>query len=439
MGTWTVKLPDVGEGIAEAEVTRWLVDVGDSVRDGDPIVEVMTDKATVELPSPVSGTIEWIGADVGDLVPVGSDLLRLGIEDGSPAGDDDRTPTTTAAQPASPAPKASPTNGHRPAADPFADLTDARRDAPEVPSGRALAAPAVRRRARNLGVDLREVPGNGPEGRIGHDDLDRFVFGRDGADGSRSVGASDGNRSSPSDEVDQVKLTGLRRSIARHMEDAWRHVPHFTYVEEVDVTELQRTRVALEREREARSADGTGETDAPRLGVLPFLMRAVVVALRHHPEMNARFDEAEGVVHRHRAVHLGVAVQTGQGLVVTVARHAEDRDVHDCAAELARLSDAARSGRATLEELRGSTITISNLGTMGGVVSAPIVNHPEVAIIGVNKIARRPVEHDGVVVVREVMNLSSSFDHRVVDGWDAANFVQRIKALLETPALLFSR
>ena len=434
---WTFRLPDVGEGIPEAELVEWRVTLGDHVAEGDPLAEVMTDKATVELPSPTTGTIEWLGAEPGDLVAVGADLVRFALDNAAPAAPAQSpapaatAPVESAARAVTPASRQGhDRNGSAPsaarAADPFA--------VGDPPAGplRALASPAVRRRARELGIDLGSITGTGPSGRVQHADLDRVLVARGGT-GS----GLDGWPDAPTDTeaVERIELRGLRRSIARNMATAWEEIPHFGYVEEVDVTELLRLRDAMEREWSTE--DGTdGET---RAGVLAYLMRAVVLAVADHPEMNARFDAAEGVVERHRAVHLGIAVQTPQGLVVAVVDHAETRDVRGCASELARLSQAAREGTATLAELSGSTITITSLGAMGGVTSMPIVNHPEVAILGVNRIVERPVVRDGAVVVRQVMNLSSSFDHRVVDGWDAARFVQRIRTLLETPALLFTR
>ena len=435
---WTFRLPDVGEGIPEAELVEWRVAVGDHVVEGDPLAAVMTDKATVELPSPPTGTIEWLGAEPGDLVAVGADLVRFALDrtEPEPAA---LSPAATAPVEASSRPAAAAAgnvhgdrNGSAPpaarAADPFAV------GAPPPASARALASPAVRRRARELGIDLGSITGTGPSGRVQHADLDRVLVSRGGSGGDvgRSVAAD-------RDEVERVELRGLRRSIARNMATAWEEIPHFGYVEEVDVTELLRLRDALEQEWSDDEAGEDGTAAGARVGVLAYVMRAVVLAAADHPEMNARFDSAEGVVERHRAVHLGIAVQTPQGLVVTVVDHAEERDVRGCASEVARLSQAAREGTATLAELSGSTITITSLGSMGGVTSMPIVNHPEVAIIGVNRIVERPVVRDGAVVVRQVMNVSGSFDHRVVDGWDAARFVQRIRTLLETPALLFAR
>lgn len=369
MATRAVRLPDVGEGIAEAEVIRWLVAVGDHVAEGDPIAEVMTDKATVELPSPATGVLSWHAGEAGTVVAVGAPLFELdGAAEPEP-------------EPASPV----------------------RADGP------TLAAPAVRRRAKELGVSLDEVAGTGEEGRVRQRDLDRF------ADAGRTR---------------RVPVTGLRRSIARHM-DAASRVPHFTYVEEVDVTELARTRAAFDAEARRTGRD-------VHFGWLPFFMRAVVLAVGDHEEMNARYLSDEGVLEVHDAVHLGMAVQTDDGLVVVVLRDAQDLDLIGLGSELERLAERARSASATPEELRGSTVTISSLGPLGGVAATPIVNHPEVAIVGLNRIEERAVVRDGAVVVRTCMNVSASFDHRIVDGWDAARFVQRIRTLLETPALLFA-
>ena len=432
MGSHVVKLPDVGEGVAEAEIIAWRVSVGDTVGEDDAIVEVMTDKATVELPSPVAGTVARLGADVGDIIPVGSELIWIDVvEAGSTDGDQERA--------SSPAPEHPPAE-ERPAEEasdePAAIETPATAKSlspparqPREPSGdRPLAAPAVRKRAKSLGVELAEVAGTGPDGRIGHDDLDAVVTGA-----NRRVSPAQRRAVAPTadeDEVETVKVVGLRRNIAARMQEAYRRIPHFTYVEEVDVTEVERLRTELNERR--------SDTDErSRLTLLPFLMRAVVVAVGEHPQMNARFQDDEGVVQRHRAVHLGIAVQTPKGLMVPVVKHADGRDLWDCADEVARLSEAARAATVTLEELSGSTITITSLGALGGLASTPIINAPEVAIIGVNKIAERPVHADGSWLPRKFMNLSSSFDHRVIDGWDAAQFIQSVKGLLEQPALLF--
>ena len=283
-----------------------------------------------------------------------------------------------------------------------------------------LASPAVRLRAKETGIDLRQVAGSGPAGRISHEDLDAFLS------AGRSTGAPRGLARNT--EITEIKVVGMRRRIAEKMSLSKSRIPHITYVEEVDVTALEELRGKL---------NGAKRPDRPRLTILPFLMRAMVKAVAEQPQINALFDDEAGIVHRHGGVHVGIAAQTPGGLIVPVVRHAEARDLWDCAVELARLSDAARDGTATREELSGSTITITSLGAMGGIATTPVINHPEVAIVGVNKIAVRPMWDGTQFVPRKMMNLSSSFDHRVVDGWDAAVFVQRLKTLLETPALIF--
>ena len=412
MGDYVVKLPDVGEGIAEAEIVEWHVHVGDTIAEDQVMVEVMTDKATVELPSPVAGIVVSVGAAVGDVLAVGAPLIRIDTG-GEAAGDDSSAPSS---EPAAEPPVALAPPPTAPAAHtaPPARLPDDR--------GRPTAAPAVRQRAATLGIDLAAVEGTGPDGRIAHADLDAHLT-RHGSPQPmpRASTARDNT-------VDDVAVVGLRRNIAQRMQLAKTRIPHFTYVDEVDVTEVERLRAELNRQHPDRES---------RLTILPFLMRAVVVAIGDFPQMNARYDDDNGVVHRHRAVHLGVATQTAKGLMVPVVASCDRRDLWECADEVTRLSTAARNNKITLEELTGSTITISSLGSLGGIVSTPIINYPEVAIIGVNKIATRPVYLGDVVLPRQIMNLSSSFDHRVVDGADAAAFIQRIKALLETPALLF--
>jgi len=439
---YVVKLPDVGEGIAEAEIVEWHVNPGDTITEDQVMVEVMTDKATVELPSPVSGVVLSITGAAGDIVSVGSPLIRIETNGGANAVASPPTPSTetTAAAPlgdatesqaplAPPVPEAAAAeppaeNGQvvRPAASSTAPAA-----APTAPA--TTAAPAVRLRAKALGIDLATVSGSGPDGRIVHGDLDAHLT-RDAASGSaRSARPRIAPTADASDDsVDEIPVIGLRRNIAQRMQIAKTRIPHFTYVEEVDVSELERLRAQLNQDH--------AESES-RLTVLPFLMRAVVVAIRDFPQMNARYDDDNGVVSRHHSVHLGVATQTAKGLMVPVVKHADAIDLWESAEEVARLSAAARNGKVTLEELTGSTITITSLGALGGIVSTPIINYPEVAIIGVNKILTRPVYVDGAVVPRQIMNLSSSFDHRVVDGADAAAFIQRIRALLETPALLF--
>jgi len=429
MSEYVVKLPDVGEGIAEAEIVEWHVAAGDTVAEDQVMVEVMTDKATVELPSPVAGVVTSLGGEIGDVLAVGSPLIRIEtsadledkpvkVEEVKVAAVKDETVEVE--------------DGKVEASVNGASAPVARREvlAPPEPlgNGRArtsgvTAAPAVRQRAKALGVDLATITGTGPDGRVVHDDLDAHL---------RSQTTRTPRRAAPvgkvEDIVDEVKVIGLRRNIAQRMDLAKTRIPHFTYVEEIDVTELERLRTHLNQER----LDGES-----RLTILPFLMRATVVSVVDFPQMNARYDDDNGVVNRHRAVHLGIATQTSKGLMVPVVHHAEGRDLWDYADEVARLSIAARNGSITIEELTGSTITISSLGALGGIAATPIINYPEVAIIGVNKVMTRPVYIDGALHPRQIMNLSSSFDHRVVDGADAAAFIQRVKALLETPALLF--
>ena len=436
MSEYVVKLPDVGEGIAEAEIVEWHVNAGDTITEDQVMVEVMTDKATVELPSPVSGIVLSITGAAGDIISVGSPLIRIETNSGTnaaatspaPAGADpsptavleDATESQALLEP--PVPQAAAPDGP-------AEMSDAAR--PAGPNATATAAPAVRQRAKALGIDLATVAGTGPDGRVVHGDLDTQLA-RDGAAVSPSTRAS---RTAPSgrsadESVEEIPVIGLRRNIAARMQIAKTRIPHFTYVEEVDVSELERLRAHLNQDHNGSES---------RLTVLPFIMRAVVVAIRDFPQMNARYDDDNGVVSRHHSVHLGVATQTAKGLMVPVVKNADGHDLWDNADEVTRLSTAARNGKITLEELSGSTITISSLGALGGIVSTPIINYPEVAIIGVNKILTRPVYVDGAVAARQIMNLSSSFDHRVIDGADAAAFIQRVRALIEMPALMFVR
>jgi 2-oxoisovalerate dehydrogenase E2 component (dihydrolipoyl transacylase) len=423
VGTYVVKLPDVGEGIAEAELVEWHVAVGDEIAEDQPIADVMTDKATVELPSPVSGRIAKLGAEAGEVIAIGSDLVWIDTDGAAEA------PDVVVDEPATmPAEAIEPTVSEAAPEPQSLERGDGDEPAPPDPSspgGAALAAPAVRRRATDLGIALASVTGSGPDGRIVHADLDRLLSDRAAATPGRQIATAP---TPVIDDVEDVKVIGLRRNIAQRMQESTRRIPHFTYVEAVDVTDLERLRTELNQNHEG---------SRPRLTLLPLLMRAVVIAVGEFPQMNARFRDDEGVVERHRAVHLGIATQTAKGLMVPVVDHAEGDDVWSLAAEVARLSAAARDGTVTLEELHGSTITITSLGALGGVVTTPVINYPEVAIIGVNKIVIQPVFADGAWLPRQTMNLSSSFDHRVVDGWEAAQFIQRIKALLETPALLF--
>jgi 2-oxoisovalerate dehydrogenase E2 component (dihydrolipoyl transacylase) len=438
MGEHLIKMPDVGEGIAEAELVEWHVKVGDLVREDAVLAAVMTDKATVEIPSPVDGQVLWLGAEIGDVVAIGSPLIRLKVEGGDGASSEHNSADKVAELPARTGEIEAQADGAVKV--PEAILERQARstppqpvEKPQVPAVRMhrapatraegdkpIASPAVRLRAREAGLDLRQVPGSGPAGRITHEDLDAFF-----AHG-RQIAKAPGLAQNTS--VEQIKVIGLRRKIAEKMAIAKSRIPHITYVEEVDVTALEDLRSSLNANKRA---------DRPKLTLLPFLMRAMVRAITEQPHLNAIYDDEAGVVHQHGGVHIGIATQTSSGLMVPVVKHAEARDLWECAAELNRLAEAAKSGLATREELSGSTITITSLGALGGIVTTPVINYPEVAIIGVNKMVVRPVWDGSTFIPRKMMNLSSSFDHRIIDGWDAAVFVQRIKALLETPAMIF--
>jgi 2-oxoisovalerate dehydrogenase E2 component (dihydrolipoyl transacylase) len=439
MGEMALKLPDVGEGIAEAELVEWHVKIGDLVREDTLLAAVMTDKATVEIPSPIEGEITWLGAKAGDLITVGSDLVHIRIpgDDRASAAKGAEEPPKAKARAAAiarltlpakpPAAEESepPPAETRPRAVAPSQLVQG--SPPRLAAGalrgegsKPLASPSVRLRAREAGVNLRQVPGNGPAGRITHEDLDAYF--------AQGPGTGRVPAFQVRTAVEDIKLVGLRRKIAEKMSAANSHIPHITYVEEVDVTALEELRAKLNLQK---------RHDGPKLTLLPFLMRAMVRAIAEQPHLNALFDDEAGVLRQYAGVHIGIAAQTPAGLMVPVVKHAEVLDLWASAAEANRLAEAARAGTATRDELSGSTITITSLGSMGGVVTTPIINYPEVAIIGVNKITMRPVWDGGAFIPRKMMNLSSSFDHRVVDGWDAALFVQRIKALLETPTLIF--
>ncbi|MEN5175105.1 2-oxo acid dehydrogenase subunit E2 [Brevundimonas diminuta] len=420
------KLPDVGEGTAEAELVGWHVKVGDAVQEDQILAEVMTDKATVELTSPVSGVVVALHGEAGQQIAVGGPLVSFKVEGkGNVAEAPAAAPAPAAkAEKAAPAPVAAP--AAKPAAAPKADAKPVPALTGRQPGERPLASPAVRNRARDLGIDLVFVPGSGPAGRIEHADLDAFVA-RGGTFAPAT--ASGGSLYAKAEGTNEVRIIGLRRKIAEKMAESVRRIPHITYVEDIDMTAVEELRAHLNAQNK-----GTGRA---KLNVLPFIARAIVVALKDQPNINATYDDEAGVLTQHNAVHLGIAAQTPNGLMVPVVRHAEARDAYDTAEEIARVSGAAKDGSAKREELSGSTITITSLGTLGGVVHTPIINHPEVAIVGPNKIEERVVVRNGQMVVRKMMNLSSSFDHRIVDGHDAAVFVQKIKNLLENPATLW--
>jgi 2-oxoisovalerate dehydrogenase E2 component (dihydrolipoyl transacylase) len=407
MAVHVIKMPDIGEGIAEVELVVWRVQPGDAVAEDQILADVMTDKATVEIPSPVAGTVLALGGAEGEVLAVGAELIR--IEIAGAGGTEATAPAKTPPAPATPV-AAAPVPRAAAAAAPTRSVGD-----------RPIASPALRRRAWELGIDLNTVAGSGPGGRIMNADLDAHAAGAAPVSVPAPAPAA-----APADQ--QLRITGLRRKIAQKMQESKRRIPHFTYVEEIDVTELEALRARLN----ARHGAERG-----RLTLLPLLARAIVLGVREFPQVNARFDDEAGVVTRVAAVHLGVATQTDAGLMVPVLRDAGSRDLWANAAEIARLAEAARSGKALRDELSGSTITLTSLGALGGIVSTPVINHPEVAIVGVNRIVTRPVIREGAIVARQMMNLSSSFDHRVVDGMHAAQFIQALRALLECPALLF--
>ena len=431
MASYIIKVPDIGEGIAEVELVAWHVKVGDMVREDQGLADVMTDKAAVEVPSPVAGKVLSLGGEIGKMIAVGAELIRLEVAGAGNAKAD--APAAPARHvPAVPTVAPPPVREERAVPEPAvthaapADRSASQRATPapmRAPGDKPIASPAVRRRAWELGIELQYVHGSGPAGRIAHEDLDVYLASR-GKPAQRQGSSAYAQR----DGEEAIPVIGLRRKIAQKMQESKRRIPHFTYVEEVDVTELEALRGQL---------NGKYAAQRGKLTLLPFIARAVVLAVRDFPQMNARYDDDAGVVNRSGAVHLGIATQTEPGLMVPVLRHAETHDLWSCAAEIAKLADAARSGKGTREQLSGSTITITSLGALGGIVSTPVINHPEVAIIGVNRLALRPMIRDGAVVARQMMNLSSSFDHRVVDGMHAAQFVQAIRGLLEAPAMLF--
>jgi 2-oxoisovalerate dehydrogenase E2 component (dihydrolipoyl transacylase) len=416
MGQHVIKMPDIGEGIAQVELVEWFVKVGDTVSEDQVLADVMTDKATVEIPSPVTGRVLALGATPGQTMAVGSELIRLEVEG---TGNLKAGAQPEPAPPIAPAPSA-------PTPVPEPVIAQAAVTTPACPAklageastgGRPLASPAVRKRAWDAGIDLAKLQGSGPAGRIVHADLDSW-----------GQTPSVARAATVNPDIQEVPVIGLRRKIAERMQEAMRRAAHFSYVEEIDVTALE----ALRHQLNARWGDTRG-----RLTLLPLLVRALVVALRDFPQLNARYDDERQVIERHSAVHVGIATQGDHGLLVPVLRNAQGQSLWDNAREIARIAEAARHGKAEREILSGSTITLTSLGALGGIVSTPVLNLPEVAIVGVNRMVDRPMVVDGQVVVRKMMNLSSSFDHRVVDGMDAARFIQAVRLLLEQPATLF--
>ncbi|MGH8131457.1 MAG: dihydrolipoamide acetyltransferase family protein [Steroidobacteraceae bacterium] len=410
MSRYVFKMPDLGEGTVSAEVVEWKVKIGDTVKEDQIIAEVMTDKAAVEIPAPVSGRVVSLTGKPGDMVAVGSELIAFETSGAAP---DDAPPT--------PAKSATP-----PPARPSASAVAAARVAPaegvqDFMATRVMASPATRRKAHAAGVDLKTISGTGPGGRISAQDLESVIAGKAGSAAKPVTRA-------PRTGVEEIKIIGVRRVIAERMSAAKRNIPHFAYIEEVDVTELE----ALRQYLNSRLPKG-----APSLTYLPFLVAALVRVLESFPQCNAVHDAERNLILRHGAVHVGIATQTPDGLKVPVVRNAEARSLHDLAAEIRRVSEAARSNKTTREELLGSTITVTSLGRLGGIASTPVINAPEVAIVGVNKAVERPIVVDGAIAVRRIMNLSSSFDHRFVDGFDAAAMIQALKERLEHPATIF--
>jgi 2-oxoisovalerate dehydrogenase E2 component (dihydrolipoyl transacylase) len=410
MSRYVFKMPDLGEGTVTAEVVEWKVKVGDTVKEDQIIAEVMTDKAAVEIPAPVSGRVVSLTGAPGDMVAVGAELIAFETGESAPEGAAAKAAVASAAPAAAPS---APAAAAKPA--PAAENPDF------GATTRVMASPATRRKAQDAGVDLARVSGTGPGGRISARDLDAVIAGTTTPVARPAVRTA-------REGTDEIRIIGVRRVIAERMSAAKRNIPHFAYVEEVDVTELE----ALRQHLNSRLGKG-----APSLTYLPFLVAALVRVLERFPQCNAVHDAERNVIVRHRAVHVGIATQTPDGLKVPVVRNAEARALADLAAEIRRVSETARSNKATREELIGSTITVTSLGRLGGIASTPVINAPEVAIIGVNKAVLRPVVLDGAIAVRRIMNLSSSFDHRFVDGFDAAAMIQALKERLEHPATIF--
>jgi 2-oxoisovalerate dehydrogenase E2 component (dihydrolipoyl transacylase) len=425
MAKFTFNMPDVGEGVAEAEVVEWHVKVGDRVEEDQHLVDVMTDKATIDIESPVSGTVVAVAGEVGDVIAIGAMLLVIEVEGEDSAAGEAEAAAEQIEDEMSDANEADVAPAPKPVAASAPVETAPEAPAPAAAAHKVLASPAVRQRARDLGVDLTQVK-PAEDGRVRHGDLDAFLAYNAGS----GFGAAGKARA---DET--IKVIGLRKRIAQNMAAAKRHIPHFTYVEECDVTDLEVLRAQLNEGR------GAGEGGRPKLTMLPLLIAAICKTIPAFPMINARYDDEAGMVTRYGSVHLGMAAQTTSGLMVPVIRDAQSRNLWQLAREIGRLAEAARTGKASSEELSGSTLTVTSLGPLGGVATTPVINRPEVAIIGPNRIVERPMFiSDGMggerIAKRKLMNISISCDHRVVDGHDAASFVQGLKRLIETPALL---
>jgi 2-oxoisovalerate dehydrogenase E2 component (dihydrolipoyl transacylase) len=425
MGIYEFKLPDIGEGVVEGEVVEWMVSLGDSIKEDDPILSVMTDKATVEIPSPVNGVVTKIIGEPGDILPVGEVCIEFEVDgDGNasskPAAKQEEVVKETPKVEKATKPKPEPVAAK--AAEPVSTPEPVVRAA----GTKALASPAVRQRARQANIDLQLVAGSGPAGRISHADLDRHIAG--GAGGATSFAPLGSSTKTKLAGTEEIKVIGLRRKIADSMMASYSSIAHFSYFEEVDVTALEELRQHL---------NATRPEGAPKLTYLPFIMQALVKALRESPECNALYDDEANLVTRHQAINLGIATQTDRGLYVPVVKHVEAMDIWQSAGEMIRVTSATREGKASAEDLSGSTFTITSLGRLGGLGATPIINKPEVGILGVHNAKERAVVRNGQIVVRRMMNLSSSWDHRVVDGHDGATLVQRVKTYLENPATIF--
>ena len=424
MGTFAFKLPDIGEGVVEGEVVEWMVSVGDTVKEDDPILSVMTDKATVEIPSPVDGKVTKVIGDAGDILPVGVVCIEFEVDGDGNASASEEEPVKEKSEPKVPEPTKE--IEEKPAPKPVQEPEQAPQPVVRAAGTKALASPAVRQRAREANINLEHVAGSGPAGRISHADLDKHISG--GASGATSWSPIGASAKTELNGTEEIKVIGLRRKIADSMMSSYSSIAHFSYFEEVDITALEELRQHL---------NSTRPEGAPKLTYLPFIMQALVKALRESPECNALYDDDANVVTRHQAINLGIATQTDRGLYVPVVKHVEAMDIWQSAAEMVRVTSATREGKATADELSGSTFTITSLGRLGGLGATPIINKPEVGILGVHNAKERAVVRNGHVVVRRMMNLSSSWDHRVVDGHDGATLVQRVKTYLENPATIF--
>ena len=429
MGDYVFKLPDIGEGVVEGEIVSWHVKIGDTIVEDAPIVDVMTDKATVTIPSPTSGVVKELSGEVGDMIAVGTALITFTGGDNIEPAAEESAETKAVTEPEI-------KEVVEETVEEVVEIVEKKSTPPiNVPikestktvknsaNSRVLASPAVRRRAREAELDLKFVSGSGPAGRIRHADLDAYI-----AAGGAVTGAPPKSYSTKRTETNEIKVVGLRRKIAEQMVKSKFSIPHFSYFEEIDVTELEKLRKFL---------NSTKDESQPELTYLPFIMMALAKIMPKHQECNAHYDEENNIVTQHSAVHLGIATQTDRGLFVPVVKHVEAMDIWQSASEMQRVSGSARNGTASLEDLSGSTFTITSLGRDGGLGATPIINHPEVSILGVHKAREMPVVQDGKIEIRRIMNVSSSFDHRIVDGANGAALIQSLKKLLEHPALIF--